>query len=96
MYVKDFHSFRDRPVSFVIYKLHLQTSLDICVGFNNLRLSARGVLEELNGATLKAGIRNPETGIRNPESGIRNPESGIRNPELRMMTEKFTLTMSNK
>ena len=32
-------------------------------------------------ATLKPGIRNPESGIRNPESGIRNPESGIRNPE---------------
>ena len=48
-------------------------------------------------ATVKAGIRkpesgngNPETGIRKPESGIRNPESGIRNPELRMMTGKFT------
>ena len=25
-------------------------------------------------ATLKPGIRNPESGIRNPESGIRNPE----------------------
>ena len=47
-------------------------------------------------ATLKAGIRKPESGIRKPESGIRNPESGNRDPELRMMTEKFTLTMSNK
>ena len=39
-------------------------------------------------ATLKAGIRKPESGNQkpetenqNPESGIRNPESGIRNPE---------------
>ena len=40
--------------------------------------------------------RNPKTGIRKPETGIRNPESGIRNPESRMMTEKFSLAMSNK
>ena len=52
-------------------------------------------------ATLKAGIRKPESEIRNPESGIRNPESGIRNPEsgnripeLRMMAEKFTLAIN--
>ena len=42
-----------------------------------------------SGATLKAGIRKPESGKQKPESGIRNPESGIRKPELRMITEKF-------
>ena len=35
-------------------------------------------------ATLKAGIRKPESEIRNPECGIRNPKSGMRNAECGM------------
>ena len=62
----------------------------VSLGFRSVRCFVREISEEMfYWATLKAGIRKPE-------SGIRNPESGIRNPELRMMTEKFTLTMSNK
>ena len=35
-------------------------------------------------ATLKAGIRKPESGNQKPESGIRNPESGIKNDDRKI------------
>ena len=45
------------------------------------------------GATLKAGIRKPESGNQKPESGIRNPESGIENDNRKI---HLHLAMSNK
>ena len=67
-------------------RMYVSSAVSFCSGcikkarFSNLNFTVK------MRATLKPG-----TGVRNP-----NPEIGNPNPELRMMTERFTLGMSNK
>ena len=55
--------------------------------------AAKRCIYHIAGATLKAGIRKPESGKQKPESGIRNPETGIENDNRKI---HLHLAMSNK